>query len=224
MPRYHANSHDEPSYSSTTMKIFGRERPLHAVFGGGTVADVLLWRNKNLSAAVLIGFTVLWFLFEIVEYPFHTLLCHIFITMMLILFIWSKAAPLFNWDPPTLHKIIVSESAFQEVAKAFHKKLNRFLFIFYDIACGKELRLFILVIASLWILSVIGTDICTLNLVYFGFLCIVTLPALYERHEYELDYLASKSNQDIKKLYKKFDSNVLNKIPRGPVKEKNKFK
>ncbi|XP_042502318.1 reticulon-like protein B9 [Macadamia integrifolia] len=228
MPRYYAKNKDQPSsYSSsstTTTKLFGRERPLHAVLGGGKVAEILLWRNKNLSAAVLIGFTVLWFLFEIVEYHFLTLLCHIFITTMLILFIWSNAAPLFNRDPPTLPKIILSESAFQEVAKSIHKKLNRLVLILFNIACGKELSLFIPVIVSLWILSVIGTNISTLNLLYFGFLCMITLPPLYERHENEMEYLASKSNQDIKKLYKKFDSNVLNKIPRGPVKDKNKFK
>lgn len=50
-----------------------------------------------------------------------------------------------------------------------------------------------------------------------------TLPALYERYEREVDYIAGKSSQDVKKLYDKFDSKVLDKIPRGPVKEK-KFK
>lgn len=47
-----------------------------------------------------------------------------------------------------------------------------------------------------------------------------TLPALYERYENEVDYLAGKSRKDVKKLYRKFDSNVLDKIPRGPVRGK----
>ncbi|XP_042500295.1 reticulon-like protein B9 [Macadamia integrifolia] len=215
-----AESDDEEIASSSTTKLFGRERPLHAVFGGGKVAEVLLWRKKNISAAFLIGFTLVWFLFEIVEYHFLTLLCHIFITAMLILFIWSNGAPLFDRDPPTLPKIVLSESAFQELAAGFHKKLNRFILILYDIACGKQLSLFISVIASLWILATITTYFSTLNLLYFGFLCMMVLPALYERYEQEVDYLASKSSQDIKNLYKKFDSEVLNKIPRGPVKDK----
>lgn len=53
-----------------------------------------------------------------------------------------------------------------------------------------------------------------------GVVCLETLPALYERYEEEVDHLATKGNRDAKKLYKKFDSKVLNKIPRGPVKEK----
>ncbi|KAJ4974642.1 hypothetical protein NE237_007816 [Protea cynaroides] len=220
MPSFITGDSDDEMASSSTTKLFGRQRPLHAVLGGGAVADVFLWRKRNLSAAVLIGSTVIWFLFEIVEYHFLTLLCHIFLTAMLILFIWSNGAPLFNREPPTIPAIILSESAFQEVARGFHKKLNRFLLILFDIACGKELGLFILAIASLWILSAITSSINTLNLLYFGFLSMITLPALYERYEQEVDYLASKSNQDIKRLYKRFDSEVLNKIPRGPVKEK----
>lgn len=56
--------------------------------------------------------------------------------------------------------------------------------------------------------------------VYQGFLCIATLPALYEQYENEVEHLASKGHKDIKKIYKKVDSNILNKIPRGPVKGK----
>ena len=61
------------------------------------VADVLLWRNKNVSAALLLGMTVIWFLFEVVEYNLVPLLCHISITMMLVLFIWSTAADILKW-------------------------------------------------------------------------------------------------------------------------------
>lgn len=49
----------------------------------------------------------------------------------------------------------------------------------------------------------------------------MTLPALYERYETEVDHLLARGNEDIKKFYKKIDSNLLNKIPRGPVKTKN---
>lgn len=52
------------------------------------------------------------------------------------------------------------------------------------------------------------------------FLCAQTLPVFYERYEKEVDYFANRSNRDMKKLYRKFDSTVLNKIPRGPVKDR----
>lgn len=52
------------------------------------------------------------------------------------------------------------------------------------------------------------------------FLCIQTLPALYDQYEDEVDYLAGRGSRKLKKVYRKFDSKVLDKIPRGPVKEK----
>ncbi|KAF9593642.1 hypothetical protein IFM89_036024 [Coptis chinensis] len=222
MPIYSSDS-DSDNVSSTPGRLFRRERPLHSILGGGQVANVLLWRNKNVSAAIFIGFTAIWFLFEVVEYHFLTLLCHISITVMLVIFIWSNGAALFDRHPPKIPEIILSESAFQHVARTFHTRFNQLFLTLYDIACGKDLKIFLLAIVFLWTLSVIGSYFTTMNLLYLGFLCIGTLPALYERYEREVDYLAGKGTKDIRKLYKKFDSRVLNKIPRGPVKEK-KFK
>ncbi|KAF6145880.1 hypothetical protein GIB67_028875 [Kingdonia uniflora] len=219
MPIYSSDS-DSYDVSSSSTRLFQRERPLHSILGGGRVADVLLWRKKNVSAAILLGLTVIWCLFEVFEYQFLTLLCHIAITVLLFIFIWTNGASLLNRSPPKIPEIILSASAFKQVAVTFHAELNRSLIVLYDIACGKDLTLFLLAIASLWILSVVGTYFSSLNLMYLGFVAIGTIPALYERYEHEVDYLAGKSNRDLRKLYKKFDSKVLNKIPRGPIKQK----
>lgn len=53
-------------------------------------------------------------------------------------------------------------------------------------------------------------------------MCAHTLPVLYQRYKTEVDHLVAKGSDDIKKFYKKVDSNLLNKIPRGPVKTKVK--
>lgn len=60
------------------------------------VADILLWKDRNLSAGVLIGATLIWYLFEVVEYNIIPLLCQIAILAMLLIFIWSNAAPLLD--------------------------------------------------------------------------------------------------------------------------------
>jgi hypothetical protein len=49
------------------------------------------------TAAIVAGFSMVWFLFEVVEYNLVTLLCHILIALMLILFIWYNAAGLITW-------------------------------------------------------------------------------------------------------------------------------
>jgi hypothetical protein len=63
---------------------------------GFAAADVLLWKDRNLSAGVLAGATLIWFLFDVVEYNIVPLLCQIAIFTMLVIFIASNAAPLFD--------------------------------------------------------------------------------------------------------------------------------
>ena len=63
---------------------------------GGAAADVLLWRNKKISAGVLGGATAAWVLFELIEYHLLTLVCHVLILALAILFLWSIAHTFIN--------------------------------------------------------------------------------------------------------------------------------
>lgn len=54
-------------------------------------ADVLLWKDKKTSAVVIGGATVIWILFEVLDYHLLTLLSHVMIGALAILFLWSKA-------------------------------------------------------------------------------------------------------------------------------------
>ncbi|RWR82078.1 reticulon-like protein B2 [Cinnamomum micranthum f. kanehirae] len=201
-----SDSDSRPSSSRSSTKLFGRERTLHSILGGGKVADIILWKNKSLSAVIFAAVTVIWFLFEVVEYNFVTLVCHISIVILLATFIWCNGAALLGREPPKIPDIILSESKFKEVALAFHSKQRVFITILFDIAIGKDLKLFLLAIALLWILSTVGSNISSLSLLYFVFLCIQTLPALYDQYEDEVDYLAGRGSRKLKKVYRKFDS------------------
>ncbi|XP_028794488.1 reticulon-like protein B14 [Neltuma alba] len=202
--------------SSKPRRFFGYDRSLHAALGGGSLADIMQWKDKKKTGAIVGAFTFIWFLFEGLEYPFVTLLCHLLLAAMLILFLWYNAAGLITWGPPGVHDLQISEST----VRHFCAGVNWFLRKFYEISIGRDLSLFFATIAGLWIMSAIGNYFTTLNLMYFLFLCMVSLPVMYERYEYEVDYLASKGNQDLRRLMSTLDSTVLNKIPRGPVKEK----
>lgn len=56
-----------------------------------SAADVLLWKDTKTSAAVVGGATILWLLFEVVEYHLLTLASHVMIATLTILFLWSNA-------------------------------------------------------------------------------------------------------------------------------------
>ncbi|BAS73806.1 Os01g0691400, partial [Oryza sativa Japonica Group] len=212
---------DSDSDQNVRMPFHGH-KSIHKLLGGGQVADILLWKNRNLSAGVLAGATLIWFLFDVVEYNIIPLLCQIAILAMLVIFIWSNAAPLLDRAPPRIPEIIISEHAFREMALTVHYKLTYTVSVLYDIACGKDLKRFLLVVGSLLVLSAIGSSCSLTSLLYIGFLCAHTLPVLYQRYKTEVDHLVAKGSDDIKKFYKKVDSNLLNKIPRGPVKTKVK--
>ncbi|RWW20219.1 hypothetical protein GW17_00015676 [Ensete ventricosum] len=110
--------------------------------------------------------------------------------------------------PPKIPELILSEQAFRKGALLFHSYLSHVLSMLHDIAGGKDLRIFLLVkkIQALPSLSVL--------------LCALTLPALYERYEGEVDHAAAMGIDGLQQLFKKVNSKVLEKIPRGPAKAK----
>ncbi|CAN4096272.1 unnamed protein product [Withania somnifera] len=55
-------------------RLFGCQKPIHHCLGGGKSADSMLWRNKKISAGVLVRATAIWVLFEWLNYNFLSLL------------------------------------------------------------------------------------------------------------------------------------------------------
>ncbi|XP_021749378.1 reticulon-like protein B14 [Chenopodium quinoa] len=215
MPIY-SDSDDQAPGPSNMSRMFGRNRSLHSILGGRGVADILLWRNKTLSASILAGFSIIWFLFEVVELHFITVACYILMAFMLVLFIWIQGERFFRWRPPTMYDIQISETTARHVLS----RINKFLIKFYRISCGEDFARFFVALAAIWLLSIFGSYSSALNVLYVVFLGLITIPVLYERYEREVTYIATQGKGDMKRLYRKIDSKVLSKIPRGPVKER----
>ncbi|KAM3282435.1 reticulon-like protein B5 [Capsicum chacoense] len=203
-------------------RLFGREKPVHKVLGGGKPADVFLWRNKKISATVLGGATAIWVLFEVLEYHLLTLICHILIITLAVLFLWSNATTFINKKSPHIPEVHLPEGPILEVASALRIEINRALALLREIASGRELKKFLAVIAGLWILSIVGSWCDFLTLFYISFVLLHTVPVLYEKYEDKVDPLAEKAMHEIKKQYAVFDAKVLSKIPRGPLKDKKR--
>lgn len=56
-------------------------------------ADIMLWRDKNVSASILAGLTIIWFLFEGLGYNLLNLICHSLILLLAVLFLWINLGP-----------------------------------------------------------------------------------------------------------------------------------
>ncbi|XP_052171455.1 reticulon-like protein B1 [Diospyros lotus] len=222
-----SDSEDEKMSPSETLKskvyrIFGREKPVHKVLGGGKPADVFLWRNKKVSAGVLGGVTAIWVLFDLLEYHLLTLICHGLILALAVLFLWSNASTFINKSPPRIPEVDIPEEPVREFASALRVEINQALVFLRKIASGRDIKTFLGVIAGLWILSIIGSCCNFLTLVYIVFVLQFTVPMLYEKYEDQVDSFAEKAMHEIKKQYAVFDAKVLSKIPRGPLKDKKR--
>ncbi|OIW09943.1 hypothetical protein TanjilG_32092 [Lupinus angustifolius] len=210
------------SIKSKVFRLFGREKPVHHVLGGGKPADVFLWRNKKISGTVLGVATAVWVLFELLEYHFLTLVSHLLIFSLAALFLWSNASAFISKSTPKIPQVHIPEEPVLQFASALRIEINRAFAVLREIASGRDLKKFLSVIAGLWVLSIVGSYANFLTLFYIAFVLLHTLPVLYEKYEDQVDSFAEKATAEIKKQYAVFDANVLSKIPRGPLKEKKK--
>lgn len=222
-----SDSDDEGSSSSAASSIknkiyrlFGREKPVHKVLGGGKPADIFLWRNKKISGGVLAGATAIWVFFELMEYHFLTLVCHCLILSLAILFLWSNATTFINKAPPHIPEVKIPEDFVVNIALSLRYELNKGFAALRDVASGRDLKKFLAVIAGLWVLSVIGSCCNFLTLLYIAFVTLHTVPVLYEKYEDKVDSFAEKASAEFKKHYAVFHAKVVTKIPKAQLKDK----
>ncbi|XP_023541342.1 reticulon-like protein B1 [Cucurbita pepo subsp. pepo] len=207
---------------SRVFRLFGRDKPVHTVLGAGKPADVFLWRNKKNSAGILGVATALWIVFELIEYQLITLVCHLLILLLAIMFLWSYANTFINKTPPQIPDMKLPEVCFLQFVSALRIEINRAISILRGIACGRDLKKFLSVFLGLWVLSVVGSWCNFLTLLYISIVLLHTVPVFYEKYEDQVDPLAEKAWIEFKKQYAVFDAKVLSKIPIGALQEKKK--
>jgi len=168
----------EPSsIASSEKRLFGREKLVHSLFGGGK--------------CVLVRATVIWLLFEWFGYAV--------MLGLTILFVWSNASAFINKEPVRIPRISFSEQVFQDVASAVIFEINRWFAVIHDAAFGRDFKKYLLVVAGLLILSVVGSWAKSLTHFYLAFVFARTVPVLYEKYADQVDAFAFKAMDEAKK-------------------------
>ncbi|XP_006656127.1 reticulon-like protein B2 [Oryza brachyantha] len=206
--------------TSRGFRLLGEDTSVHKALGGGKTADVLLWKDKKTSAVVIGGATVIWILFEVLDYHLLTLLSHVMIGALAILFLWSKATTFIKKSPPDIPVVQIPEDVAVNVSRALRNDINRALHLFREIALGHDLKKFLGVIVALWVLSEVGSCCDFLTLIYVAVLMLHTVPILYDKYQDKVDHFAGRAHSEACKHYEVLDAKVLSKIPRGPSKPK----
>ncbi|XP_030515870.1 reticulon-like protein B8 isoform X2 [Rhodamnia argentea] len=206
--------------TSQFKRLFGRQNPLHRLLGGGKSADVLLWRNKKISASVLAGATALWVLFEWLDYHFLTLASFALILGMLVQFLWSNASGLLSRSASKPPRLVVPNDLFVKIGKSVGVEVNQALEYLQDVALGGNLKQFLIVVGSLWAAAIIGSWCNFITVLYIGFVAAHTLPVLYESYEDQVDSFGNQVMDQLQHHYHKLDTGFLSKIPKGKLRAK----
>ncbi|CAH8353043.1 unnamed protein product [Eruca vesicaria subsp. sativa] len=190
---------------SCSDKLFNRERTVHEILGGGIFADVIMWRNKNVSVGIVTVTIASWMVFESFAYTILTLLSSVLLLLLSILFLWSKSASILNRPSPPLPEFQISEAMAEEASKLLRIHVNKLLQVSYDIAMGRDSELFIKVAVYLFLISFIGSLMDFQTLCHTGVLVVMTVPAFYERYEEYIDGSLVFVCNKAKELYLRFD-------------------
>ncbi|KAK1397970.1 Reticulon-like protein B2 [Heracleum sosnowskyi] len=197
-------------------RLFGRQKPFHSVLGGGKPADVILWRNKQLSASMLAASTVIWLLFEWVGYHVLSFICNSLILSLAALFLWSNLSSFLNKSPPVFPELSLPEDVTMKVALLLRQYINKAFMVLTDVASKKDVKKFLYVILGLYVVSVVGSWFSFLTLVYIISVIVLTIPWLYEKNEDRVDDYAVKAKGKLKRQYDALDDKVLRKLPKMP--------
>ncbi|XP_015158769.1 reticulon-like protein B12 isoform X2 [Solanum tuberosum] len=162
-------------------KLFNRQRSLHQILGGGFVADVVLWRRKDVTVGILVVTLFAWVVFEISGYTLLSLVSSVLFLLFAILFLWAKSAAILNRPAPPLPHLYLSEEMVNEAAYFIRNHVNMILSVSEDIA--------------------------------LGLVIVLTVPALYEKYEDQVDAYVLMAYRKLWQLYHKFDAVCVNKVP-----------
>ncbi|KAB1993670.1 hypothetical protein ERO13_D13G042300v2 [Gossypium hirsutum] len=193
---------------------------VHQAFGGGLVADVLLWRKWCGGVVMLASATTFWCLFELAGYSILSFVANVFLLLVVILFFWAKSASLLNRPLPPLPNLEISERTAGKIADELQVWVNIALSIAHDITLGRNLKLLLKVGVALWFVSFIGSFFSFLTVIYIGVILSLSVPVLYDKYQHHIDEKLSVTNKIIQTQYRKIDETVLRKLPLPSKKEK----
>ncbi|KAK6152504.1 hypothetical protein DH2020_015139 [Rehmannia glutinosa] len=204
-------------------RLFNGQRSLHQILGGNfAVADVMLWRRKDLTLGILVVTLGAWVMFEISGYTLLSFGSSVFLLLFTILFLWAKSAAILNRPAPSLPHFHLSEKTANEVATFICNHVNAFLSVCEDIALGRDSRMFIKVAIGLLMISLIGSLTNFLTLGYISLVMVLTVPALYERYENHIDSYALMGYRKLQLLYVRCDQVCISKVHKWTL-EKGKL-
>ncbi|CAI0557592.1 unnamed protein product [Linum tenue] len=193
---------------------------VHQLLGGGSVADVLLWRRWGVSLTLLVVSSTSWYLFERAGYNLLTFVANVLFLLVLILFLWAKSASLLNRPLPPIPDLEITEETVDRVSQVVQVYVNHVLAVGCDIAIGRNLKVFLQISFVSWIVSYVGSLCSFLTFAYAGILLSLSIPVVYDKFQHQIDEKLVVAQRILEAQQRKIDETLLKKLPRPSQKEK----
>ncbi|KAF9610650.1 hypothetical protein IFM89_023906 [Coptis chinensis] len=192
-------------YYMDHQRLFNR---LDQILGESLIADVMLWRRREVTVGILLVTVSTWLVFEKSGYTLLSLVSNVFLLLFTILFLWPKSAQILNRPAPPLPDLQLSEDVINEAAAFIRAQVNTLLAVSRDVTLGKDSKLFFKVAACMWLISVVGgwTDLLTLG--YTSVVVLLTVPALYQKYEDQIDKYVIMAYKELQRFYVKLDAGL----------------
>ncbi|CAL1388683.1 unnamed protein product [Linum trigynum] len=197
-----------------------RSSSVHQLLGGGSVADVLLWRRWGASLTLLVVSSTSWYLFERAGYNLLTFVANVLFLLVLILFLWAKSASLLNRPLPPIPDLEITEETVDKVSQVVQVYVNHILAVGCEIAIGRNLKVFLRVAFVSWIVSYVGSLCSFLTFAYVGILLSLSIPVLYDKYQHQIDEKLVVAQRILEAQLRKIDDTLLKKLPLLSHKEK----
>ncbi|CAH9072435.1 unnamed protein product [Cuscuta europaea] len=172
------------------------------LLGNGRVADTLLWRDKKQTLTTALALATIYFNFIAVRYTMITAISKLLLMASIFLFIHGKLPhKIFGYNIEKIHesKFTVSEETSFQVAGSVASFWNSAADSLKSICRGSDWVLFLKVISSLTILSILGTfSLHSLFIIVIPVLFVAFL--VYEKKEEEIDHFALEIISSARKL------------------------
>ncbi|KAG2315920.1 hypothetical protein Bca52824_019042 [Brassica carinata] len=195
---------DSASSSSSSSSSPTRLSSLHKSLGTGSVADLLLWRNRTGAVILLVSSTGFWFLFERAGYNLLSFVSTVLLLLVAILFLWAKSATLLNRPLPPVPNMEIPEEFSIRAADDILVLINHVLSIASDITIARNPTRLLQVSFVLWAISYVGTLINSLTLVYIVILLSLSVPVVYENFQEHIDDKLNSTSKVIRNISRKF--------------------
>ncbi|MBA0614140.1 hypothetical protein Godav_014469 [Gossypium davidsonii] len=117
------------------------------------------------------------------------------------------------WSLPPLPNLEISENTVVIITDVLHQWINHTISIAHNIAIARDLKFFLKVAVSLWLVSYIGSLFEFLTLVYIGVILSLSVPVVYDKYQHFIDEKLCVTRRFIQTQYRKIDEMVLRKLP-----------